>query len=382
MVKDSMVEDSVVKGRIFYRDAILFVMDIIRDLPIGIFDSGVGGFTVARKIADRLPHESILYFGDTLRCPYGPRSLEEVKAFALQISHWLVKQKVKLIVVACNSATAAGLEAIQRAMDVPVIGVIEPGARAAVRVTTARRIGVIGTIATIESGAYTRAIRSLDAGITVFSAATPRFVEIVEQGLRLDRNPFETLAAQTSSIYIRPAFQEIARDYLDPIKRCKIDTLVLGCTHYPLLTSLVRSVLGPDISIISSAEETARDVAEFLSRRRQLASETNMPRYRFATTALEPDDFMVLGSAIFHHAINDDNLTVVMLEELEDAFVRSARETSFAVEAELSKTAAGQQGQAEQEFLGQAEQEFERELEQELAQEFAPAAIAEGEKTA
>ena len=294
-------------------------MDIIRDLPIGIFDSGVGGFTVARRIADRLPHESILYFGDTLRCPYGPRSLEEVKTFALQISHWLIRQKVKLIVVACNSATAAGLEAIQRAIDVPVIGVIEPGARAAVQVTTARRVGVIGTIATIESGAYTRAIRSLDAGITVFSAATPRFVEIVEQGLRLDRNPFETLAAQTSSIYIRPAFQEIARDYLDPIKRCKIDTLVLGCTHYPLLTSLVRSVLGPDISIISSAEETARDVAEFLARRGQLALETSAPRYRFATTALEPDDFMILGSAIFHHAINDDNLTVVMLEELEDA---------------------------------------------------------------
>lgn len=176
----------------------------LANLPIGVFDSGIGGLTVARELAAHLPEESILYFGDTLRCPYGPRALEEVERFSLQVSQWLVSQQVKLIVIACNSATAAGLKAVQRAVQIPVIGVIEPGARAAVQATTSRRIGVIGTVATIDSGAYTRAIRALDAGITVFSAATPRFVEIVEQGMRLDRSPLEDIMAQTAAIYIRP----------------------------------------------------------------------------------------------------------------------------------------------------------------------------------
>jgi glutamate racemase len=250
-----------------------------------------------------LPHESILYFGDTLRCPYGPRSLQEIRSFARQISCWLATQDVKLIVIACNSATAAGLETVQRESAVPVIGVVEPGARAAVQATTARRIGVIGTAATIESGIYARAIRSLDTGITTFSVATPRFVEIVEQGLRLDRNPFEDIMAQTSAIYIRPAFLEIARDYLNQLKRCKIDTLVLGCTHYPLLTPLISQVVGSDIRIISSAEETARDVAETLERRGQLAGEDAVPEHRFVTTAADVDEFEALGSAILAHPI-------------------------------------------------------------------------------
>jgi glutamate racemase len=286
-------------------------------LPIGIFDSGIGGFTVAREIAERLPGESIIYFGDTLRCPYGPRTLFEVKTFAQQISNWLVAQRVKLIVIACNSATAAGLESIQRMLDVPVIGVIEPGARAAVMATRSRRVGVIGTAATIDSGAYTRSIRAIDAGVTVFSTATPRFVEIVEQGLRLDRNPFEDIMAQTAAIYIRSAFAEIARDYLDPLRRCKIDTLVLGCTHYPLLAPLIRSVLGPDIQIISSAEETARDVVDTLGRRGQLAPPGSEAHYRFATTAPEPAEFAALGSAVFCRPL--ENLTLVSIEELETA---------------------------------------------------------------
>ncbi|MCL2807330.1 MAG: glutamate racemase [Coriobacteriia bacterium] len=272
-------------------------------LPIGVFDSGIGGLTVARALAQNLPQESIFYFGDTLRCPYGPRSLGEVERFALQISEWLVAQKVKLIVIACNSATAAGLETIQRSVKVPVVGVIEPGARAAVQVTASRRVGVIGTIATIESSAYTRAIRSLDAGITVFSAATPRFVEIVEQGMRLDRSPIEDIMAQTAALYIRPAFAEIARDYLNPLRRCSIDTLVLGCTHYPLLMPLIRSIMGPDIHIISSAEETALEVTSALERRNQLAPPEQLPTYSFATTALDPTDFIQLGGAIFGSAL-------------------------------------------------------------------------------
>ncbi|MDR1088243.1 MAG: glutamate racemase [Coriobacteriales bacterium] len=268
-------------------------------LPIGVFDSGIGGLTVARELASHLPQESIVYLGDTERCPYGPRPLEEVERFALQISSWLVEQEVKLIVIACNSATAAGLETLQRQVPVPVVGVIEPGARAAVQATTSRRVGVIGTAATIDSGAYTRAIRALDAGITVFSAATPRFVEIVEQGMRLDRSPLEDLMAQTAALYIRPAFAEIARDYLDPLKRCAIDSLVLGCTHYPLLTPLIRSIMGPEMHIISSAEETALEVVETLDRRGQLAPPDQMPHYRFATTASDPGDFTDLGAAIF-----------------------------------------------------------------------------------
>lgn len=291
--------------------------EIIAKLPIGVFDSGVGGLTVARELSKRLPHESILYFGDTLRCPYGPRSLKEIRRFARQISVWMANQGVKLIVIACNSATAAGLKIVQQESDVPVLGVVEPGARAAVQATTARRVGVIGTIATIDSGIYTRAIRSLDAGITTFSAATPRFVEMVEQGLRLDRNLLEDVMAQASAIYIRPAFLEIARDYLNPLKRCSIDTLVLGCTHYPLLTPLISQVVGSKVRIISSAEETARDVAETLERRGQLASPNAQPQHRFVTTSLELGDFAALGSAILAYPVEDPEF--LSIEELDAA---------------------------------------------------------------
>ncbi|MDR0347560.1 MAG: glutamate racemase [Coriobacteriales bacterium] len=292
--------------------------------PIGVFDSGVGGLTVAREIARRLPHESILYFGDTLRCPYGPRSLTEIRSFARQISCWLAEQDVKLIVIACNSATAAGLETVQQELAVPVIGVVEPGARAAVQETFTRRVGVIGTAATIESDIYARAIRSLDTGITTFSIATPRFVEIVEQGLRLDRNPLEDVMARSSAIYIRPAFLEIARDYLNPLKRCGIDTLVLGCTHYPLLAPLISQVIGPDVRIISSAEETARDVAQILERRGQLVSEDVVPRHRFVTTATDVEEFAALGSAILAHPISTPR--AVTISELEETLMK--RQTS------------------------------------------------------
>ncbi|MDR3315034.1 MAG: glutamate racemase [Coriobacteriales bacterium] len=287
--------------------------------PIGIFDSGIGGLTVTREIAKRLPQESIVYLGDTLRCPYGPRPLQEIRTFARQIASWLYEQDVKLIVIACNSATAAGLEVVQQESPVPVIGVIEPGARAAVQATISRRVGVIGTVATIESDVYNRAIRSLDAGITTFSTATPRFVEMVEQGLRLDRNPIEDIQAQASRVYIRPAFQEIARDYLNPLKRCNIDTLVLGCTHYPLLAPLISQVVGSDVRIISSAEETARDVAEMLERRGQLASEGHEPVYRFATTSRDLDDYARLGSVILGRPVIDP--AYVSLEELEETLV-------------------------------------------------------------
>lgn len=270
--------------------------------PIGIFDSGLGGLTVAKEIATALPHESLVYFGDTARCPYGPRDLSEVRRFVLEIGSWLERHDVKLMVIACNTATAAGLSLAQKAFSVPVIGVIEPGARAAVMATRNRRVGVIGTVGTIESGAYSQAIRALDAGVTVFSAATPRFVDIVEEGLRLDAGPVEGLLAEASDVFVRPSFHEIARDYLDPLKRSGIDALVLGCTHFPLLSASIGQVIGRRVRLISSAEETAREVAETLGRRGQLAAKTNTPSYTVATTG-DPEEFERLGSLVMRRSI-------------------------------------------------------------------------------
>jgi glutamate racemase len=251
-----------------------------------------------------LPNESLVYLGDTARCPYGPRDLAEVRRFVLEIGTWLEGQRVKFLVVACNTATAAGLTLAQRAFGVPVVGVIEPGARAAVMATNNRRVGVIGTVGTIESGAYSRAVRGLDAGVTVFSAATPRFVEIVEEGLRLDAGPMEGLLAESADVFVRPSFYEIARDYLDPLKRSGIDTLVLGCTHYPLLSASIQQVVGPRVQLISSATETAREIAETLARRGQLAAGDAAPRRRFATTG-DAEEFARLGGRVFGDGLGE-----------------------------------------------------------------------------
>ncbi len=281
------------------RDAPSGILKSMDSATIGIFDSGLGGLTVAREIARALPGESLLYLGDTARCPYGPRDLAEVRRFVLEIGSWLSRRRVKLIVIACNTGTAAGLALAQRTFDVPVIGVVEPGARAAVRATVNRRVGVIGTEGTVRSGAYSRAVRALDAGVTVFSAAAPRFVDIVEEGLRRDTGRFEDLLAHASEVFIRPSFYEIARDYLDPLKRTGVDTLVLGCTHFPLLSVPIGQVMGPAVRLISSAEETAREVAETLERRGALASSrASRVRHTFVTTG-DPDEFARLGSRVF-----------------------------------------------------------------------------------
>lgn len=267
--------------------------------PIGVFDSGFGGLTVAREIAKALPQESLIYVGDSARCPYGPRDLSEVDGFVQQIGAWLVAQGVKMIVIACNTATAAGLAHAQRTFPVPVIGVVEPGARAAVHATRNRRVGVIATKGTIDSGAYAKAIRHIDAGITVFSTATPRFVEIAERGIRMAEGPVEDYTSLASKVYIRPAFQEIAKEYLEPLRRCEIDTLVLGCTHYPLLKALIGAVVGRDVTLISSAKEAARDVREILDRKRALAPEGTVPVRRFYTTGNDIDEFRSFGGRVF-----------------------------------------------------------------------------------
>ena len=273
--------------------------------PIGIFDSGFGGLTVARAIHERLPQESLIFFGDTERCPYGTRDLREVRGFVRQICTWLSEKDVKMIVIACNTATAAGLALAQMEFDEPVVGVVEPGARGAVRMTRNRKVGVIATQATVDSAIYADTIRTLDAGVTVYSSAAPRFVEIVEDGLRKSNSPIERLTAEASDVYLRPAFQEIARDYLDPIKKAGVDTLVLGCTHYPVLEPLIQQAVGENVSIISSSDETAKEVVETLTYRGHLCDGSISPHNSFNTTGRDLDEFRQIGGHIFGEPIED-----------------------------------------------------------------------------
>ncbi|HEU5217609.1 MAG TPA: glutamate racemase, partial [Gemmatimonadales bacterium] len=211
--------------------------------PIGIFDSGLGGLTVAHAIFERLPHDSTIYFGDTARVPYGPKSADTVRRYSLEIMEWLLSERVKAIVVACNTSTAHALEALRAASPVPVIGVIEPGARAAVAAAGGLPIGVIGTSGTIGSGAYEREIRRLTPGTAVIARPCPLFVPLVEEGW-----------------FDHPATRLIAEEYLAPLTDGGIGSLVLGCTHYPLLKPLLQEVVGPRVALIDSAEETARAV--------------------------------------------------------------------------------------------------------------------------
>jgi len=305
----------------------------MNNLPIGIFDSGLGGLTVAGEVMRTLPDESIVYFGDTARCPYGPRPRDEVRSFVLEIGRWLSLRQVKLIVIACNTASAAGLALAQRAFDVPIIGVVEPGARAAVMATVNRRVGVIGTVGTIESGAYSSAVRALDAGVTVFSAATPRFVDVVEQGLRLGEGTLEDWLSEMTEVFIRPTFYEMARDYLDPLKRSGIDTLVLGCTHFPLLAPAIQQVVGPSVRLISSAEETAREVAEMLKARGHLAGDEAPRAEVFATTG-DAEEFARLGERVLGRPIDSairvpvGHLELLLDEDLRAALARSDEEVA------------------------------------------------------
>ena len=218
-------------------------MVTLADRPIGMFDSGVGGLTVARAVIDLLPYEDLLYLGDSARCPYGPRSPQEVRKFALQIMDLLVEEGVKLLVIACNSAASNALEEARHRYDVPIISVIDPAVGAAIAATRNRRIGLIGTEATVSSHAYDDAVAATKANVTLVSRACPRFVEFVEKG---DQASDELL--------------EVAHEYLDPLKEEGIDTLILGCTHYPLLSGMIHYVMGEEVVLVSSAEVTAADV--------------------------------------------------------------------------------------------------------------------------
>ncbi len=296
----------------------------MRELPIGVFDSGLGGLTVVRELIEALPGEGIVYFGDTTRCPYGPRPMSEVRRFVLEIAEWLNRQPVKLIVIACNTASAAALELAQRTFDVPVIGVVVPGARAAVAATRTGRVGVIGTVGTVESGAYSTAVRALDERVTVFSVATPRFVEIVEQGLRLGSDVIEEWLSGMGSVFIRSSFYEIARDYLNPLKQTGIDTLILGCTHFPLLATPIQQVMGLNVRLVSSAEETAREVARVLDATGARAPGGLAVRHRYATSG-DPVEFAQLGGRVLGRRIEGvHHVPVEHLESLLDDRLRAA----------------------------------------------------------
>mgnify|MGYP001610047059 FL=1 len=216
---------------------------------IGIFDSGIGGLTVLKKLAAALPREHTIYLGDTARVPYGVRSPETVTRYSFENTRFLLSQEIKMLVIACNTASAISLDAVKREFPLPVIGVLEPGARAAAAATKNRRIGVIGTEATVASGAYERALRSLDPAIEVHSLACPLFVPLVEEGW-FDNEVTELVASK----------------YLAQLRGKGIDTLVLGCTHYPLLKSVIGRFLGTGIRLIDSATETAREVTGMLAR--------------------------------------------------------------------------------------------------------------------
>jgi len=239
--------------------------------PLGVFDSGIGGLTVARALFERLPHESVIYFGDTARVPYGPKSPDTVRRYSGEILAYLLQRGVKAVVVACNTSTAHALGYLKERSSVPVVGVIEPGARAAVAATKTGTIGVIGTAGTVASGAYERAIKALRADARVHSQPCPLFVPLVEEGW------FE-----------HPAAELIAREYLEPLKRAKVDVLVLGCTHYPLLKPLLVRVMGPDVTLVDSAEETATAVSKELERLDLLSNGGGSHEHRFVVSDDEP----------------------------------------------------------------------------------------------
>ena len=294
-----------------------------KSMPIGIFDSGLGGLTVARAIATELPDEPILYVGDTKRCPYGPRDQAEVREFALQAGRWLESRGVKLLVIACNTATAAALHTLQRALPVPVIGVIEPGARAAVQATRARRVGVLATQGTVASGSYERAIHMLDAGVKVTQCACPHFVDVVEDELASGAHLHEDWMSDRGVFDTVPV-RALVRDGLAPLTGTGVDAVVLGCTHFPLLAHQIGDVLGDGVRVVSSAEETAREVREVLSRREELAEAdvtllgvAGEPTYRFATTSDDITSFAVAGKFIFGHPLDSiEHIDLGTLESL------------------------------------------------------------------
>lgn len=256
------------------------------DAPIGIFDSGVGGLTVARAVSQLLPRESILYIGDTARSPYGPKPIADVRRYALEVLDDLVDQGVKMLVIACNTASAAMLRDARERYDVPVVEVIGPAVRTAMSTTRNGSIGVIGTIGTIGSGAY-QDMLEVNERLTVSAQACPRFVDFVEAG-----------------VTDTPEVLAVAEEYLAPLRAADVDTLVLGCTHYPFLEGAISYVMGPEVSLVSSDTETAKDVYRQLVSRGLLAGQAARPHHVYEATGDSADDFIRLADRLIGRGVS------------------------------------------------------------------------------
>ncbi|MBF0336987.1 MAG: glutamate racemase [Nitrospirae bacterium] len=271
----------------------------LADRPIGIFDSGIGGLTVLRELHRQLPAESTIYLGDTARVPYGIRSPETVKRYSLQNSMYLMEMGVKLLIIACNTSSAISLYSIRNTLDIPVLGVIEPGAKAAVTATRNGTIGVIGTEVTIKSGAYRRAIHSHNGGVVVYEQCCPLFVPLVEEGWLNDE-----------------ITEAVARKYLNGLIRSGIDTLVLGCTHYPLLKGVLTKVMGEGIVLIDSGIEKAKNVKNIL-KDLNLLKRDNKNTFRKYYVTDSPERFIAVGRRFLGEPIED--ITSIELTSLEMA---------------------------------------------------------------
>jgi glutamate racemase len=269
--------------------------------PVGVFDSGVGGLTVLHECLVTMPHEDFVYLGDNARLPYGPRELHEVRTFAREIAAFLESQGVKLVVVACNTATSAALPQLQEELSVPVVGVITPEAHAAVQATRNRRIGLLATEGTVAAGRYAELVHALDAGVELAAFACPRLVPLIESD-----DPF---GAETT---------EAAREYAQPLKAAHVDTVILGCTHYPLIRPIFQRVFGRDVTLVFSAEETAREVGQTLARKGFEHDPAREGSCRFLTTG-DPEGFRAMGVRFLQLPI--DAVEHVALARLEAAAV-------------------------------------------------------------
>jgi glutamate racemase len=259
----------------------------VNPAPIGIFDSGLGGLTVAHAVFERLPRESTLYFGDTARVPYGPKSPETVRRYSLEIMRWLLGRGVKAVVVACNTSTAHALDVLRDASPVPVLGVIEPGARAAVAAANGQPIGVIGTAGTIKSRAYERAIQQLAPSVEIVSRACPLLVPMVEEGW-----------------LNHPATELVAEEYLSPVRGRNVTTLVLGCTHYPLLKPLLQETIGIGVRLIDGGVETAKALEAVLERESLAAPADAVATHRFYVSD-DPERFRRVGAGFLGQRVSE-----------------------------------------------------------------------------
>jgi glutamate racemase len=267
--------------------------------PVGVFDSGTGGLTVLHECLVTMPHEDFIYLGDLARLPYGPRPLDEIRRFAGEIAGYLEAQGVKLVVAACNAATSAALPELQERLEVPIVGVITPEAHAAVQTTRNRRIGLLATQATVTAGRYAELVHTLDAGARLFPVACPRLVPLIESD-----EPFGTETV------------EAVREYAEPLKEAEVDTVILGCTHYPLIRPIFQRVFGRGVTLVFSAEETAREVAETLERKEFGNDPGREGRYRFLTTG-DRERFRAVGERFLQLPLGE--VEQVAIAELEAA---------------------------------------------------------------